>query len=227
MSFKTLPEHLPLFPLQNVLLLPKGQLPLNIFEDKYIAMVNDVLATPHRMIGIVQPKPRSKDAKSSEESPEESQKHVTYKTGCAGRITSFQELAPDRYVINISGTSRFRITKELQDTTPPRSYRQVQIDWQSYTNDIQGCLDCGLNMDAFFKTLDQYLHKMDMVCDKWDEMKDIDQEKLVAMLSMVCPFSSEEKQALLEAECVKTRAHILVTLMNMALKEKSQNLTTH
>ena len=213
MKFSDLPDELPIFPLSEVLLLPKGKLPLNIFEQRYIDMVNDALATDHRMIGIVQP------IQNDDAAP-----NAVYQIGGAGRITTFEEESDGRYVITLTGISRFQIVKEISTSA---AYRQVTPDWVAFECDIEGCDDCGLDVDSFVNTLEAYLTKKGMICDKWEEIKDIDQDQLVDMISMVCPFSSEEKQALLEAENVVERAEILITLMDMALRENVEQSMTH
>lgn len=212
MKFSDLPDLLPIFPLSEALLLPKGQLPLNIFEQRYIDMIDDVLGT-HRIIGMVQPKSCEHESPSS-----------VYQIGCAGRITSFEEQEKGRYIITLTGVSRFDIVKEVNSGT---SYRQIAPCWRSYEKDIIGCCDCGLDIENFVKTLECYLTKMGMICEKWDEIKNIEEERLIAMISMVCPFSCEEKQALLEAETVADRADILITLMDMALRENAEKTIKH
>lgn len=207
-----LPETIPVFPLNEVLLLPRGRLPLNIFENKYLKMVDDALANG-RLIGMVQ-LTQSTAGAGSVAAP-------IHKTGCVGRISYFEETDDGRYLINLTGVCRYDIIDEMTDSTTP--YRRVHADFSPYTDDLfkNGAqID---NMDGLLKTLDLYFNKMDMTCEKWHKLQNIDQEKLIATLSMVCPFSTREKQALLEASCVKTRAELLQAMMEMAIREYDTN----
>jgi Lon protease-like protein len=204
MEFTDLPEEIPVFPLADVLLLPRGQLPLNIFEAKFLAMVNDAFAH-QRLIGMIQ----------LEQSPDDGP-GALYGTGCVGRISCFEETQDGRYLLNLTGLCRFDVIKE---TSHPLPYRTVKPDWTPYRHDLQR-QECQLDIKEFLKTLEQYFKKMDMTCEKWDQLEDIDQEKLIATLSIVCPFSAQEKQALLEAGTLHQRAEILLTLMEMAIRER-------
>ncbi|MGM0422702.1 MAG: LON peptidase substrate-binding domain-containing protein [Pseudomonadota bacterium] len=204
LEFDDLPVEIPVFPLADVLLLPRGQLPLNIFEPKFLAMVDDAFAN-QRLIGMIQRLQRDGDSPGA-----------LYGTGCVGRISYFEETQEGRYLLNLTGLCRFDINKEVSRPVP---YRTVCPDWHPYQHDLQP-QDCQLDMKNFLKTLEQYFKKMDMTCEKWDQLQDIDQEKLVATLAMVCPFATQEKQALLEAETLHKRAEILVTLMEMAIRER-------
>lgn len=193
-----LPETLPVFPLPGVLLLPRGQLPLNIFEPRYIAMVDDALKTD-RMIGMIQPRDDT----------------ALYETGCAGRITSFSETGDGRYLITLTGTSRFRIKNEL---SLKNGYRNVQADWSSFSDDFRGmdCLD--LDRDTLKKMLEDYFQMQDLRCDM-DAIDSASDDKLITCLSMICPFDPGEKQALLEAKCCRERAQKFMALLKMAIHD--------
>lgn len=201
-----LPEEIPVFPLADVLLLPRGQLPLNIFEPKYLAMVNDAFRNG-RIIGMVQPCP------GGECGPTE-----MYTVGCAGRITTLEETGPDNYYINLTGVSRFNIIRETSGNNP---YRQCLVDWEPYKNDLKPVVDPCFDTSQFLDTLQKYFQAQDMKCDKWDKMKNIPPEKLIATLAMVCPFSAREKQALLEAPCFAQRTELLIAMMEMALSRQA------
>jgi len=193
-----IPAVLPVFPLNGVLLLPRGNLPLNIFEPRYKAMVEDALAGA-RMIGIIQP--RTEAAAD------------LYKTGCVGRITSFEETDDGRYLITLTGLCRFDVAEELG---PVKNYRRVKPDAIAYTHDfdVKDCL--GLDREDLKKMLRPYFDAQGLSCDlkAVDEVTD---DKLITCLSMVCPLDAGEKQALLEAPDCHTRAKMFMTMIKMAL----------
>ncbi|MAM62494.1 LON peptidase substrate-binding domain-containing protein [Maritimibacter sp. UBA3975] len=195
-----LPEVLPLFPLPGALLLPRGRLPLNIFEPRYLAMFDDALKTTARLIGMIQPAVA-----------DGSRLHTI---GCAGRITSFTETDDNRYMVQLSGVSRFRLTEEVEGFTP---YRRAQVNWDSFERDLGRTeKDPGLDRDRFLDLLARYFDVADLRTD-WGSMKDAEDELLINSLSMLCPFDPEDKQALLEAPSLTTRRETLVTLMEFAL----------
>ncbi len=189
-----LPAELPLFPLPGVLLLPRGQLPLNIFETRYTAMVDTALQS-HRLIGMIQPRDDGS----------------LYETGCAGRITAFHETSDGRYEIVLTGITRFRIKDELPQIG---GYRRAQIDWSPFAGDLEpmSCLD--MDRTRLKSLLKSYFDRQDLTCS-WDAVDSAGDEKLMATLAMICPFSPKEKQALLEASCCKERAKIFMTLLEM------------
>ena len=193
-----LPEELPVFPLPGVLLLPRGRLPLNIFEPRYIAMVDDALKTD-RMIGMIQPRD---DA-------------ALYETGCAGKITSFDETEDGRYLITLTGISRFKIKNELP---LKNGYRRFRADWSPFSDDFKetDCLD--LDRDALKKMLAEYFQLQDLCCDM-DAIDGASDNKLITCLSMICPFDPGEKQALLEARCCRERAQKFLALLKIAVHD--------
>lgn len=196
-----LPETIPVFPLSEVLLLPRGRLPLNVFEPRYLAMFEDALKTSHRLIGMVQPKERAAH-------PELRQ------IGCAGRIVSFSETDDGRYLIVLNGVSRFTIQDEVEGFTP---YRRAKVDWTPWRNDLkEDQIDEGFDRPRFMGLLKKYFEASGLSTD-WDNLQDADEETLVNSLAMLCPFSSEEKQALLEAEMLGDRRASLVALMEFAV----------
>ncbi len=204
-EFDHLPEAIPVFPLTGVLLLPHGTLPLNIFEPRYVQMVDDALATKNKLIGMVQPKP---DTQS--ECPE------IYQMGCAGRITDYSETSDGRYLINLTGISRFEITDELSATT---LYRQVKPNWRPFEDDISASDCLGLNRPKLKELLKSYFQQEGLSCD-WDMVDQAGDEKLITCLAMVCPFEPREKQALLEAGTCKGRAELFMTMLEMALQNR-------
>lgn len=192
----SLPDEIPVFPLPGVLLLPRGHLPLNIFEPRYIAMVDDALKAS-RMIGMIQPRDDS----------------ALYDTGCAGRITSFNETGDGRYLITLTGISRFKIKNEIE---PKNGYRRVMPDWSPFAHDFHElkCLD--IDRADLKKMLHDYFQMQDLHCDM-DSIDNAPDEKLITCLSMICPFDAGEKQALLEAKCCRERAQKFMALLKMAL----------
>ena len=199
-EFEDLPEAIPVFPLAGVLLLPFGELPLNIFEPRYLKMIDDALAGD-RMIGMIQPQDKTNE------------KPPLYTIGCAGKITEFQETTDGRYLINLTGINRFQVREELSVTTP---YRQIRPDWLGFKNDI-GATDClDIDRDHLTKMLSSYFSKQQLSCD-WAKINEASDGRLITCLSMICPFTPQEKQALLEAECCKTRAKIFMTMLEMAM----------
>lgn len=197
-NIEELPETLAIFPLSGVLLLPKGRLPLNIFEPRYLAMVDDVMSAG-RMIGMIQPRG---------EDPQD-----IFKTGCAGKITEFTETEDGRYQITLTGVCRFDIENEL----PQKSgYRRVKPVWSTYKKDLQEPGSPGLDKERLKNLLKKYFSQQDMTCD-WDAVEGTPDGKLITCLAMICPFEPGEKQALLEAQCGRTRAEMFMTMLEMAV----------
>lgn len=192
--YQRLPEELPVFPLPGVLLLPRGQLPLNIFEPRYVAMVDDAISS-HRLIGMLQTKDDG----------------GLYRIGCAGRIISYNETFDGRYEIVLHGICRFRIMDELAQKS---GFRRIAPDWSTYKNDMEptGCLD--IDRPRLTRLLKEYFEKHGLTCS-WDAVDSAPDEKLITSLAMICPFEAKEKQALLEAACCKERAQLFMTLLEM------------
>lgn len=201
-SLEELSATIPIFPLSGVLLLPGGLLPLNVFEPRYINMVDDALSS-HRLIGMVQPI----DDRPAGPSPR------VYPTGCAGRISSFDETDDGRYLITLTGLCRFRLESELPIE---RGYRRVRADWQAFSNDLLQDIDASLDRERLLAKLGEYLDRHGMAAN-WDAIKKASDERLVTSLAMICPFEACEKQALLEAGSLPERATLLTTLIEMAV----------
>lgn len=197
-TFETLPQRLPIFPLSGVLLLPHGQLPLNIFEPRYLTMVDDALKGD-RLIGMVQPK--SCGCLS------------IYDTGCAGRIVNFAEAEGGRYLITLAGVCRFKIGEEIS-TTP---YRSIKPDWKGFYADMQqqgGTV--AIDRMRLNRLLKSYFRQQEMSCD-WDKVDIAADADLLTALAMICPLKPSEKQALLEADDVRTRTELFMTMIEMAI----------
>lgn len=200
---KDLPQAVPVFPLAGALLLPGGRMPLNIFEPRYLQMLDDVLAD-HRLIGIIQP---SLDgAVRADGEPE------LCNVGCLGRITSFAETGDGRYLISLQGVCRFRVAQEMVAKTP---FRQCRI--MPFLADLdEDQSSAEIDRPSLLKTFRAYLQANDLEAD-WESVSRADNTMLVNALSMMAPYGSAEKQALLEAADLKTRAETLVAITEMAL----------
>lgn len=199
-----LPQVIPLFPLTGALLLPRSRLPLHIFEPRYLAMFEDALKTPERLIGMIQPN----------EVPGQPNSNGLMKIGCAGRVTQFSETEDGRYVITLYGKSRFRIVEEIEGFTP---YRRAAVSWDGFERDCGGTdHDPVFDRSAFLDLLHRYFTAKGLESD-WETLKDADDELLINSLSMLLEFEPEDKQALLEAPSLTTRRETLVTLIEFAL----------
>jgi uncharacterized protein len=196
-----LPGEIPIFPLNGALLLPRAILPLNIFEPRYLNMVDDVVAGK-RIIGMVQTAPPRDDRA---EPP-------LQKIGCAGRLTSFHETDDGRYLVTLTGVSRFRVIDEEKGSAP---YRIVKADYSGFGADLLPTeLGDVFNRELLFDRLRRYLSEQNMTAE-WDAVDDAPAETLVNSLCMACPFDPIEKQALLEARTVEERHNALISLLEM------------
>jgi Lon protease-like protein len=204
-----LPDILPIFPLLGVLLLPRGRLPLNIFEPRYLAMTRDALGG-ERLIGMVQP---SDPGSLGVESPGiGAMNPPVYPIGCAGRITQFSETDDGRYLLTLTGVSRFRIVEELPLVS---GYRRVVPDWLPFAHDRDRPDDPGFDRARLIRGLKSYFSGREISAD-WEAIEKAPAEHLVTSIAMACPFAPSEKQALLEAADPDERARLLTTLVEMA-----------
>ncbi|HNR75862.1 MAG TPA: LON peptidase substrate-binding domain-containing protein [Parvularculaceae bacterium] len=193
------PSIIPVFPLPGAILLPHGQLPLNIFEPRYLRMVDDALAGA-RTIGMIQPRDDGAGAAP------------LYGVGCAGRITSFNETGDGRYLITLTGVLRFGVKREFDVETP---YRQAEVDYSAFVADAD--LDESaesVDRERLLDAMRSYLETENLSTD-WDAAVEAPTDALVNSLAMGCPFAPNEKQALLEAPTIADRAECLVALMSM------------
>ena len=201
-----LPPRLPVFPLRGAILLPRATLPLNVFEPRYLAMVNDALAGS-RMIGIIQPAGRDAD----EESPSSAIVPLR-RVGCAGRITHFQELDDGRLVITLTGIARFEISGEVSTGKP---FRTMAASYDRFANDFrEGLGEDDVDRANLLRVLRGYLDSNRMRAD-WNAVQRASSEFLINVLAVMSPYGPEEKQALLEAPDLKTRADVLIALAQM------------
>jgi Lon protease-like protein len=204
-DIESIPRRIPIFPLAGALLLPRTQLPLNIFEPRYLAMVNDALAAD-RIIGMTQPLQMEK-TDSWKEPP-------VYEIGCAGKITSFAEVEDGRMLIMLTGIARFSMVRELPTRKP---YRQIEADYSAFADDLKlGLGEEKVDRELLLNTFRAYLKANDLKTD-WSEIRAASNELLVNSLSSIAPFAVAEKQALLEAASLNERAELLVALTEMTL----------
>jgi uncharacterized protein len=202
-----LPQVIPVFPLDGALLLPHGTLPLNIFEPRYLNMIDDALAA-ERVIGMVQTIPGGSRERPSLAS-----------VGCAGKITSFSETPDGRYLISLTGLCRFIVGQELLVQTP---YRQVRADYADYATDLKPLTeDDGFDRIRFLSALKAYLDNRQMEID-WEAARDAPCEALVSSLAMALPFDNAEKQALLEARDPSERRQALIALLEIDAAEDDE-----
>ncbi|MFN4140985.1 LON peptidase substrate-binding domain-containing protein [Aestuariivirga sp.] len=198
-----LPRQIPVFPLAGALLLPRADLPLNIFEPRYLAMVDHALSND-RLIGMIQPAA----GQEAEGNP------GLMKVGCVGRIVSYAETEDDRMLITLTGVSRFQVVKEVEAET---AFRQVVANYHPFAIDLR--LDAGaseVNRPALIKAFRDYLTANNMRAN-WEEVETAPSDVLVNTLSLLAPYPPEEKQALLEAPDLRARADMLVALTEIAL----------
>jgi uncharacterized protein len=204
MSPGELPEILPVFPLAGALLLPRGELPLKIFEPRYLAMIDDALKGP-RTIGMIQPDP---DAAPRAIEP------VLFSVGCAGRITQLAETGDGRYFITLTGISRFTVVEEIAAATP---YRQCRVDFSPFLIDFSPRAgEEKVDRESVLRALRDFAETNNLQID-WNSIESAPNEALVNALSMMSPCGPKEKQALLEAHDLKGRADVLVAITEVDL----------
>jgi Lon protease-like protein len=197
-----IPSVIPVFPLPCALLLPRGDIPLNIFEPRYIAMVDAAMAS-ERVIGMIQPDDNAAPCACGP---------TLRQVGCAGRIISFAETGDGRYMITLTGIARFRIIEELPLTAP---YRRCRVSAEPFGSDFVA-QEAAVDRQAVLRAFRAYLTAHNLDAD-WESVGRASNETLVNALAMMAPFGAEEKQALLEAPDLKARAETLVAVTEMAL----------
>ena len=200
---------IPVFPLPGALLLPRGQLPLNIFEPRYLAMVDNSLQDGHRLIGMIQPDP-------AHPGPED--KPALFKVGCVGRITQIAESGDGRYLLQLTGIARFRVEEELNVTT---AYRQCRVTTVPFADDFTARKgEEQVDRKTLLEALSAFLKANNLKTD-WEGIENAPNEALVNALAMMSPYGVAEKQALLEAPDLKSRAEILIAVTQMELAKKT------
>lgn len=203
-----MPDRLPVFPLNGVVLMPFGHIPLNIFEPRYLNMIDDALGGP-RIIALTQPRLPYGDPV-----PDDA---ALYDVGTAGRIISFSDPGNGTYQITLEGLARFHI-KSVGDVDPQRGYRHVDADFYPFLDDLNpGERDDGPERMRILELLRDYFSDKEIEAD-WDSVSDAPYEALVSSLVMTCPFEPGEKQALLECENHFARARMLISLFEMNIE---------
>ena len=203
-----LADVIPVFPLAGALLLPRGQMPLNIFEPRYLAMVDDALRSGRRLIGMIQPDPAH---------PGPENRPTLFRIGCVGRMTQFAESGDGRYLIQLTGIARFRIDHELEVSTP---YRQCRVSYMDFVGDFTARKgEEEVDRGSLLRALSDFLKANDLKAD-WQGIENAPNEALVNALAMMSPYGTAEKQAMLEAPDLKPRAEILIAVTEIELARK-------
>ena len=208
LSLDDLPKRIAVFPLTGAVLFPKTQLPLNIFEPRYVQMLNAALATPHKLIGMIQPQVNNNG--------------LLKKVGCVGRITSYNETDDHRYLITLSGVIRFEIDEELDTTT---EYRQVSANYENYLTDLTSEDVTNVDRDSLLKLIKKYLKNKNLLAD-WDIIQQTPTEQLINYSGVLVPFTPEEKQLLLEAKTIMGRSRALEALYQSYTIEETTDTST-
>ncbi|WP_420547699.1 LON peptidase substrate-binding domain-containing protein [Curvivirga sp.] len=214
-AFDELPTKLAIFPLPNVLMLPGQILPLNIFEDRYLNMFEDVLSKG-RMLGMIQPR-----------DPDETEMRTQivsgvaplFNVGCMGRVTNFEETSDGRFVIQLRGVCRFTL---MEEAISDRGYREAIVDWGRFRDDLTEARTISIDKPHLMSLLERYLTLNNMNVDL-RLLEKTQVEILIDALAMICPFGPVEKQALLETGTLQERAAMLITLLEMALLHNDEN----
>ncbi len=205
-----LPGAIPIFPLAGVLLLPRGRLPLNIFEPRYLDMTRDAMAAD-RLIGMVQPRNPARGGRNP----------PVYRTGCVGRITECSETRDGRYEITLTGVCRFDIAQELKGAC---TYRRARVTYAPYQADFREDMACTIDTPHLLTLLHTYFPLEGIEVD-WNTIARVPGERLVTALAMLCPFAPSEKQALLECATPDERARVLTSLIEIAVLENAGTVT--
>ena len=207
-SLDDLPKKIPIFPLTGAVLFPKTQLPLNIFEPRYVQMLNAALATPHKLIGMIQPIAGSDNSLK--------------KVGCVGRVTSYNETDDHRYLITLNGIIRFEIENELDTTT---EYRQVEVNYENLITDLKSEDVTNVDRESLLKLIKKYLKNKSLLAD-WDIIQQTPTEQLINYSGVLVPFTPEEKQLLLEARTIMGRSRALEALYQSYTIEETADTST-
>jgi len=209
-EFSELPRQIPIFPLSGALLLPGGKLPLNIFEPRYLAMVRDTLAQPHRLIGMAQTRTDESDS-------------PLFDIGCAGRISNYAESDDGRLMITLSGTSRYQIL-DVQHVDD--GYKLATVSWSRFGEDLKPD-ETSIERTQLIENLRHYFDLKGYSAD-WEHIGNCEDERLVTTLSMICPFDVPEKQALLECANLSERSKLLIAILEMASHgDRDENTAKH
>jgi len=206
-----LPKIISVFPLSNFIIFPHTTVPLNIFEPKYVQMINDSMKT-NQMIGVIQPKKNK--IKSIPD---------LYEVGCLGKITNFKDNSNGKYLINLSGLSRFKITKEIKTNKP---YRECEINFDDFQADLKLPKEelKFSDLELIFKDLKSLFKKKGYIIN-WKSLEKQDLNEAINALAMASPFSLEEKQVLLESESLEIRKNNIIEILNTYIYDNYDNTT--
>jgi len=207
-----LPNKIPVFPLSNFIIFPKTTIPLNIFEPRYINMINDSMKS-NKFIGMIQPKKIIDDLTPP----------VLHKIGCLGKITSFKETKDGRYMIELEGLIRFNIVEEIKSN---KNYREYEVDFNNFTNDLDNKKEQikFSDLELIFKDLKSLFEKRGFIID-WKELEKQSLDETINALAMASPFTLEEKQVLLEAENLNTRKNKIADILSTYTYDVFDNTT--
>lgn len=208
-SISELPPKISIFPLTGAVLFPKTQLPLNIFEPRYVQMIDEALSSPDRIIGMIQPN----IIKNVEDAT------LLKKVGCVGRISSFNETTDGRYLVTLNGLNRFEIDEELTATT---SYRQIICNYKNYAQDLDEDQVSNIDRENLLKLIKKYLEQRNLLID-WEIIQQSPTEQLINYSGVLVPFSPEEKQLLLETKTLYDRCKTLEALFESYQYQSDQN----
>jgi uncharacterized protein len=210
MNTNNFPNKIPVFPLSNAVFFPKTVLPLNIFEDRYIQLVNDCMKG-QRIFGMVQPKTKG------------SLKKEVYEVGCLGKITSFTETSDKRFIIALTGLTRFRIVNEINSK---KLYREFEVDYSDFFNDLENKVSERENyhLKNIINKIKTYFEKKNYMI-QIKELEKLNCDQLISTISMISPFSSEEKQKIIETVNIEEKIKVFEEIINFDLLDKSFNKT--
>ena len=212
MKKNNLPNTIPIFPLSNFIIFPKTTVPLNIFEPRYVDMVNDSMKS-NKLIGMIQPKKPSDDLTSP----------ILHNIGCLGKITSFKETEDGRYLIELKGLIRFELIKEIVNST---KYREYEVDFKRFDHDLDEKKEelKFSDLELIFKDLKVLFEKRGFIIN-WKELEKQSLDETINALAMASPFSLEEKQVLLEAENLSKRKKKIAEILSTYTYDVFNNTT--
>ena len=201
-----LPNTIPIFPLQGVVMFPDTYLPLNIFEPRYLKMIDHAISNEHRLIGMIQP-----------QNPDESdEKSIFYRVGCAGKIIKFEETDDNRYLITLKGLSRFNLVSEK---TNDKNFREANINWENFKKDLN-ITDETSDFTTLKLTLKKYFKSKNIKANM-DAIDTFNDYNFVDQITMICPFENNEKQLLLETASISKREKLLKTILDSYITEEN------
>ena len=201
-----LPNNIPIFPLEGVVLFPDTYLPLNIFETRYLKMVDNAISNKNRLIGMIQPKNLNKS----------DEKSVFYRVGCAGKIIKFEETDDNRYLITLKGLSRFNL---ISEKTNEKDYKEANISWENFSNDLNINAKSS-DFSTLKKTLKKYFKSKNIRANT-DAIDTFNDYNFVDQITMICPLANNEKQLLLETTSISKREKLLQTILDSHIIEEN------